>query len=49
MCDGHDIGISLDMEAESPRVFVYDNYPGGIGSASRCSGCTTSFSRPPVG
>jgi DEAD/DEAH box helicase domain-containing protein len=31
MCDGHDIGISLDMEAESPRVFVYDNYPGGIG------------------
>jgi DEAD/DEAH box helicase domain-containing protein len=31
MCDGHDIGISLDMEAESPRLFVYDNYPGGIG------------------
>ena len=31
MCDGHDIGISLDTEAESPRVFVYDNYPGGIG------------------
>jgi DEAD/DEAH box helicase domain-containing protein len=31
MCDGHDIGISLDMEAEHPRVFVYDNYPGGIG------------------
>src|SRR5258708_24671899 len=31
MGDGHDIGISLDMEAESPRVFVYDNYPGGIG------------------
>ena len=31
MCDGHDIGISLDTEGESPRVFVYDNYPGGIG------------------
>jgi DEAD/DEAH box helicase domain-containing protein len=31
MCDGHDIGISLDTEADSPRVFVYDNYPGGIG------------------
>jgi DEAD/DEAH box helicase domain-containing protein len=31
MCDGHDIGISIDMEGESPRVFVYDNYPGGIG------------------
>jgi DEAD/DEAH box helicase domain-containing protein len=31
MCDGHDIGISLDMETDSPRVFIYDNYPGGIG------------------
>jgi DEAD/DEAH box helicase domain-containing protein len=31
MCDGHDIGISLDSEAASPRVFIYDNYPGGIG------------------
>jgi DEAD/DEAH box helicase domain-containing protein len=31
MCDGHDIGISLDMDEQSPRVFVYDNYPGGIG------------------
>ena len=31
MCDSHDIGISLDTEGESPRVFVYDNYPGGIG------------------
>jgi DEAD/DEAH box helicase domain-containing protein len=31
MCDGHDIGISLDTEAENPRVFIYDNYPGGIG------------------
>jgi DEAD/DEAH box helicase domain-containing protein len=31
MCDGHDIGISLDMEEQSPRIFVYDNYPGGIG------------------
>ncbi len=31
MCDGHDIGISLDTDERSPRVFVYDNYPGGIG------------------
>lgn len=34
MCDAHDIGISIDggEEAEaSPRLFVYDNYPGGIG------------------
>jgi DEAD/DEAH box helicase domain-containing protein len=31
MCDGHDIGISIDMEAQQPRVFIYDNYPGGIG------------------
>jgi len=31
MCDGHDIGISLDMDEQNPRVFVYDNYPGGIG------------------
>ncbi|HEV3141005.1 MAG TPA: DEAD/DEAH box helicase, partial [Vicinamibacterales bacterium] len=52
MCDGHDIGISIDgaergpstgsgssraassgeaSADRSPRVFVYDNYPGGIG------------------
>jgi DEAD/DEAH box helicase domain-containing protein len=40
MCDRHDIGISIDTsgESESPepvvttaRIFVYDNYPGGIG------------------
>jgi DEAD/DEAH box helicase domain-containing protein len=31
MCDGHDIGISIDTEDQSPRIFVYDNYPGGIG------------------
>jgi DEAD/DEAH box helicase domain-containing protein len=38
MCDGHDIGISIDGEeveaggAMGPqRIFVYDNYPGGIG------------------
>ena len=23
--------LGLDTEADSPRVFVYDNYPGGIG------------------
>ena len=31
MCDGHDIGISIDTEEQAPRVFIYDNYPGGIG------------------
>jgi DEAD/DEAH box helicase domain-containing protein len=31
MCDAYDIGISIDMEAQSPRIFIYDNYPGGIG------------------
>jgi DEAD/DEAH box helicase domain-containing protein len=40
MCDGHDIGISIDGLEREPertaagqaaRIFVYDNYPGGIG------------------
>ena len=42
MCDRHDIGISIDTgeqdappetprTATSPRLFIYDNYPGGIG------------------
>ena len=40
MCDRHDIGISIDSDdaSENPapsvtkaRIFVYDNYPGGIG------------------
>jgi DEAD/DEAH box helicase domain-containing protein len=40
MCDAHDIGISIDSgeteggasSATSPQtIFVYDNYPGGIG------------------
>ena len=42
MCDRHDIGISLEpadaVEAElaamrplAAKIFVYDNYPGGIG------------------
>ncbi|MGH9370943.1 MAG: Zn-binding domain-containing protein, partial [Vicinamibacterales bacterium] len=49
MCDGHDVGISVDggsierqlrtggaagrpsgVSAE-PHIFIYDNYPGGIG------------------
>jgi DEAD/DEAH box helicase domain-containing protein len=29
MCDRHDVGISIDPGAD--RIFVYDNYPGGIG------------------
>jgi len=31
MCDSHDVGISIDLEEQSPRIFIYDNYPGGIG------------------
>ncbi|HEX3645063.1 MAG TPA: DEAD/DEAH box helicase, partial [Vicinamibacterales bacterium] len=34
MCDGHDIGISInsgETGSPDPVVFVYDNYPGGIG------------------
>ena len=45
MCDGHDIGLSIDGGARDrssrtggpggvasePNVFIYDNYPGGIG------------------
>jgi DEAD/DEAH box helicase domain-containing protein len=40
MCDGHDIGISIKSEeadgadgaaAGAQTIFVYDNYPGGIG------------------
>jgi DEAD/DEAH box helicase domain-containing protein len=49
MCDGHDIGLSVDggsldrttrtggmggvpeTLAGTPNVFIYDNYPGGIG------------------
>ena len=49
MCDGHDIGLSIDggsLErstrtggmggvpealAVEPNIFIYDNYPGGIG------------------
>ena len=40
MCDGHDVGISIDSgdgdgvgstAANPQKIFVYDNYPGGIG------------------
>jgi DEAD/DEAH box helicase domain-containing protein len=39
MCDRHDIGISIDAPetagttggAADQRIFIYDNYPGGIG------------------
>ena len=35
MSDGHDIGISIDTPGSTgstdSRIFVYDNYPGGIG------------------
>jgi DEAD/DEAH box helicase domain-containing protein len=48
MCDGHDIGLSVDggsldrsrtggiggvpeALASEPNIFIYDNYPGGIG------------------
>ena len=39
MCDGHDIGTSITTDAaagepaggDGHRIFIYDNYPGGIG------------------
>ena len=32
MCDRGDIGLSVTSdEGDAPRVFIYDNYPGGIG------------------
>jgi DEAD/DEAH box helicase domain-containing protein len=40
MCDGHDIGLSIDSgdgeqgaagAIKPQKIFVYDNYPGGIG------------------
>ncbi len=37
MCERHDIGLAIHGDedrgtgAEEPRVFIYDNYPGGIG------------------
>jgi DEAD/DEAH box helicase domain-containing protein len=34
MCDGHDIGISInsgETGSPDPVIYVYDNYPGGIG------------------
>jgi len=31
MCDAHDVGISIDQAEPAARIFVYDNYPGGIG------------------
>ena len=36
MCDRQDIGISIGSgeqgdDAGEPRIFIYDNYPGGIG------------------
>src|SRR5262249_46000244 len=43
MCDGHDVGLSIDSgetdggiasAAATPRIFLYDNYPGGIGFSS---------------
>jgi len=35
MCDRHDIGLAIHGEEagsqDQPTVFIYDNYPGGIG------------------
>jgi DEAD/DEAH box helicase domain-containing protein len=37
MCDGRDIGLSVNAgdeeqsSTDSPRIFIYDAYPGGIG------------------
>ena len=42
MCDAHDIGLSVKQTTgaaavqnsratDTPRIFIYDAYPGGIG------------------
>jgi DEAD/DEAH box helicase domain-containing protein len=37
MCDSHDVGIAIETNNQQPttidpvRVYLYDNYPGGIG------------------
>ena len=40
MCDSHDLGLSVDgvgaeeaktLATVAPTIFIYDNYPGGIG------------------
>jgi DEAD/DEAH box helicase domain-containing protein len=36
MCDCHDVGISINSgddptQGDDPKIFLYDNYPGGIG------------------
>ncbi len=31
MCDRHDIGISIETSDEPNLIYIYDNYPGGIG------------------
>src|SRR5688572_5129239 len=35
MCDGRDIGLSINAgdkdDGDTPRIFMYDAYPGGIG------------------
>ncbi len=40
MCDSHDLGLSVDgvgteeaktLSTVAPTIFIYDNYPGGIG------------------
>jgi DEAD/DEAH box helicase domain-containing protein len=34
MCDGRDIGLSVNAgedQEDTPRIFIYDAYPGGIG------------------
>jgi DEAD/DEAH box helicase domain-containing protein len=39
MCDGHDVGITIETgepdglpaDTQEARIFIYDNYPGGIG------------------
>jgi DEAD/DEAH box helicase domain-containing protein len=32
MCDAHDIGIAINDEGMGvPSIYIYDNYPGGIG------------------
>ena len=50
MCDGRDVGLSVNTgdqaegaQADTPRIFLYDAYPGGIGFSAPLWGMQTEL------
>jgi DEAD/DEAH box helicase domain-containing protein len=46
MCDGRDIGLSVnagESNEDTPRIFIYDAYPGGIGFSAPLWGMQTEL------